>query len=51
MYFGDIGATVTRQASESAGLEVEEWQVVPGDEGDGKAVLFLWVRARKPQFG
>lgn len=51
MYFGGIGETATRQASESAGLVVEEWQVVPGDEGDGKTVCFLWVLARKPQFG
>ena len=51
MYFGGIGETVTRRAIESAGLVVEEWQVVPEDEGDGKMVRFLWVLARKPQFG
>jgi SAM-dependent methyltransferase len=51
MYFGGIGETATRQALESAGLVVEEWQVVPEDEGDGKTVHFLWVLARKPQFG
>jgi len=48
MYFGGIGETATRQAIESAGLEVEEWQVAPEDEGDGKTVRFLWVLARKP---
>ncbi len=51
MYFGGIGETATRQAIESAGLVVEEWQVVPEDEVDGKMVRFLWVLARKPQFG
>ncbi len=51
MYFGGIGETSTRQAIESAGLVVEEWQVVPEYEGDGKTVRFLWVIARKPQFG
>jgi SAM-dependent methyltransferase len=51
MYFGGIGETATRQAIESAGLVVEEWQVVPEDEGEGKMVRFLWVLARKPQFG
>ncbi len=51
MYFGGIGETATRQAIESAGLVVEQWQVVPEDEGDGKMVRFLWVLARKPQFG
>lgn len=51
MYFGGIGETATRQALGSAGLVVEEWQVVPEDERDGKTVHFLWVLARKPQFG
>ncbi len=51
MYFGGIGETATRQAIESAGLVVEEWQVVPEDEGDGKTVRFLWVLARSPSSG
>lgn len=51
MYFGGIGETATRQAIESAGLVVGEWQVVAEDEGDGKTVSFLWVLARKPQRG
>ncbi len=51
LYFGGTGETLTRQAIESAGLVVEQWQVVPEDEGDGKTVRFLWVLARKPQFG
>jgi hypothetical protein len=49
MYFGGVEATATRQAIESAGLVVEEWQVVPEDEGDGMMVRFLWVLARMPQ--
>ena len=51
MYFGGIGEAATRQAIESAGLAVEEWQVVAEDEGDGKTVRFLWVLASKPQLG
>ena len=49
MYFGGIGETATRAAIESAELAVEEWQIVPEDEGDGKVVRFLWVLARKPK--
>ena len=49
MYFGGIGETATRAAVESAGLVVEQWQVVPEDEGNGKVVRFLWFLARKPR--
>ncbi len=48
MFFGGIGEAATRLAVDSAGLLVEEWQVVPEDEGDGKTVAFLWFMARKP---
>ncbi len=48
MFFGGIGEGATRRAVSAAGLEVETWQVVEEDEGDGKLVSFLWLMARRP---
>ncbi len=47
MFFGGIGEAATRQAVDDAGLSVEDWQVVPEDEGDGRSVRFIWCLARK----
>lgn len=51
MSFGGIGEAATRRAVQSAGLVVEEWQVIPEDEGDGRTVAFLWLLARRPRAG
>lgn len=51
MFFGGIGESATRRAVSAAGLEVEIWQVVEQDEGDGKLVSFLWLMARRPLSG
>jgi hypothetical protein len=48
MFFGGIGPEATRQAVAAAGLEVEGWETVSEDEGDGKVVSFLWITARRP---
>lgn len=48
MFFGGVGEAATRQAVDSAGLVVEQWQVVAEDEGGGHEVRFLWLLARKP---
>lgn len=45
MFFGGIGEGATRRAVSAAGLEVETWEVVEEDEGDGKVVSFLWLIA------
>ncbi len=47
MFFGGIGEGATRRAVSAAGLEVETWEVVEEDEGDGKVVSFLWLVARR----
>jgi molecular chaperone DnaK (HSP70) len=47
MFFGGIGEAATRQAVDDAGLSVEDWQVVPEDEGVGRSVRFIWCLARK----
>ncbi|WNV73734.1 class I SAM-dependent methyltransferase [Geodermatophilus sp. DSM 44513] len=47
MFFGGIGPEATRQAVEAAGLEVEGWETVAEDEGDGRTVSFLWITARR----
>ncbi len=46
MFFGGIGEGATWRAVSAAGLEVETWEVVEEDEGDGKVVSFLWLIAR-----
>jgi cyclopropane fatty-acyl-phospholipid synthase-like methyltransferase len=48
MFFGGIGEAATRAALDNAGLHVEDWEVVPEDEGDGHIARFLWLTARKP---
>lgn len=47
MFFGGIGEAATKAALSGAGLDVEEWRVVPEDEGDGHVVEFVWLLARK----
>jgi cyclopropane fatty-acyl-phospholipid synthase-like methyltransferase len=51
MFFGGIGETATREAIGQAGLDIEEWEIVSEDEGDGRHVEFLWLIARKPTIG
>lgn len=47
MFFAGIGEAKTSEALDGAGLTVEDWRVVPEDEGDGHVVRFLWLLARK----
>ena len=42
-----IGAEATREAVARVGLIIEQWTVVPEDEGDGRVVEFAWLIARK----
>ncbi len=48
MFFGGISEDDTRSAVSATGLQVERWEVVEEDEGDGEAVSFLWLMARQP---
>ncbi len=48
MFFGGISEDDTRRAVSAAGLQVERWEVVDEDEGDGEVVSFLWFVARQP---
>jgi SAM-dependent methyltransferase len=47
MFFGGIGAEATLEAVARVGLIVEQWTVVPEDEGAGRVVEFAWLIARK----
>jgi cyclopropane fatty-acyl-phospholipid synthase-like methyltransferase len=47
MFFGGTGEAATSGALARAGLTVQDWQVVPEDEGEGHVVRFLWLVARK----
>ncbi len=48
MFFGGVGEDATRKAIASAGLHLDNLEVVEEDEGDGQRVRFVWVLARKP---
>jgi SAM-dependent methyltransferase len=48
MFFGGIGESATRAAIDAAGLDLETWEVVAEDEGEGRLVEFGWLLARKP---
>lgn len=47
MFFGGIGEAATSAALSEAGFSIEDWQIVPEDEGGGHSVSFLWLLARK----
>jgi SAM-dependent methyltransferase len=51
MFFGGIGEEATVAAVAAAGLDLEEAVRVAEDEGGGRVVEFLWVRAVKPGGG
>lgn len=49
MFFGGIGEEATRRAVTTAGFDIETWEVVEEDEGNGKLTSFLWLMARQPR--
>ena len=51
MYFGGIGAEATKQAVAHAGLQLDTFELVEEDEGDGRIAHFNWLIARKPLDG
>lgn len=48
MFFGGIGEQATREAVSAAGLQLETFEAVEEDEGEGRVVRFNWLIARKP---
>jgi len=48
MFFGGIGEAGTRNAVRDAGLQLDVFEAVDENEGDGQIVRFNWLIARKP---
>lgn len=48
MFFGGLGELGTRDALRDVGLQVQVFEAVDEDEGDGHVVRFNWLIASKP---